>query len=184
MRSGLGPGFKTIILMMINPAAVLKSAAAKIPWIFSICVSAVAFALFFLQTALDLYKTGQKGIAFVVLSAISGVAYGSILIPFLGAVIWLILKIFRTDKSPVWAISTFCLSYSGALVYGALGIIFSLVLGWRTAVAFGVTGVLWATGPIISCIREMTGGKTILAVFLSVLAGITVLFSWSIFGSI
>lgn len=184
MKTSIGPAFKTIILMMINPAAVLKSAAAKIPWIFSICISAVAFALFFLQTALDLYKTGQKGITFVVLSTLSGVIYGSILIPFLGAAIWMILKVFKTDKSIKWAVSTFCLSYSGALVYGVLGIIFSLVLGWRTAVAFGVTGVLWATGPVISCIREMTGGKTVLAVFLSVLAGITVLFSWSFFGVI
>lgn len=180
----IGPSFKTIILMMINPAAVLKSAAARIPWIFSICVSAAAFALFFLQTALDLYKTGQKSISFVFISAISGIVYGTVLIPFLGAAIWIILKLFKTDKNITWAVTTFCLSYSGALVYGVLGVVFSLALGWRTAVAFGVTGVLWATGPVISCIREMTGGKTILAVFLSVIAGITVLFSWSFFGSI
>jgi len=33
-------------------------------------------------------------------------------------------------------------------------------LGCRTSIAFGVTGVLWATGPIIMSIREMSGGKS------------------------
>jgi len=64
--------FKTIISMMINPASALKSAISNIPRFFSIAVSAAAFDLFFLHTGLDLYKTGQKGMGFVILSAGAG----------------------------------------------------------------------------------------------------------------
>jgi len=82
------------------------------------------------------------------------------------------------------AVSVFCLCYSGALIYGLFGLIFSLALGWKTAVAFGVTGVLWATGPMIHTIRRMTEGKTALSIVLSTVAGIAILVSWSLFGRI
>lgn len=175
---------KTIISMMISPASVLKSAILGIPWFFSLAVTAVAFGLFFLQTGLDLYKTGQKSIEFAILSAGAGVVYGITVIPLLGALIWCILKLAKSDKSIGWAISSFCLSYSGALIYGICGLIFSFLIGWRTSIAFGVTGVLWATGPIIVSIREMTGGKSVFSIPLATFVGIVVLFTWSFFGRI
>lgn len=176
--------FRAVVAMMLSPAFVLKSAFNHIPKAFSLAVSALAFALFFLQTGLDLYKTGQKGLMFVFLSLGAGFLYGAVVIPLLAALIWLILKVLRNNKSLSWAVASFCFSYSGALIYGVLGLIFSLVLGWRTSIAFGVTGVLWATGPLIAALREMTGGKTALAVFLSTLAGVAVLYTWSFFGRI
>lgn len=179
-----GFGFRTIVSMMISPGTVLKASLAEMPLFFSLAVSASAFALFFLQTGLDLYKTGQQGMQFVVLSAAAGILYGAAVIPLLGAVVWLILKLAKTEKSVKWGISSFCLSYSGSLIYGLFGIVFSLLLGWRTSVAFGVTGVLWATGPMIAAIREMTGGKAAAGIALSTIAGAFVLFSWSFFGRV
>lgn len=82
------------------------------------------------------------------------------------------------------AVSSFCLSYSGALIYGVLGIAFSLILGWKTSLAFGITGVLWAIGPIIITIRELTGGKNSLSVPIAALVSAVVLISWSAFGNL
>ncbi|MBU7006563.1 hypothetical protein [Phosphitispora fastidiosa] len=175
--------FRTIVGMMINPAGALRGAFSN-KWYLSAGVSALAFCLFFVQTGLDLYKTGQKEMDFVLISAGAGVAYGLVMIPLLGAVMWLILKAARTDKSLMQAISAFCLSYSGALIYGLLGIVFSLALGWKTSVAFGVTGVLWAIGPMMFTIRELTGGKNALSVPLATAVGAAVLISWSIFGNL
>lgn len=175
---------RTIFGMMISPGATLKTAVTGLPWFFSLLVSGLAFLLFFIQTGLDLYKTGQQGIGFVLLSAGAGAVYGITIIPFLGLLIWLVLKAAKCEKGPGWAVSSFCLSYSGALIYGIMGLVFSLALGWRTSIAFGVTGVLWATGPIIAGIREMTAGKNALGILLSTLAGAAVLFSWSFFGTI
>lgn len=175
---------RTIFGMMISPAATIKGAMSGIPWMLSVTVSSVAFGLLFLQTGLDLYKTGQKELSFIILSGAAGVVYGLIAIPLMGALIWAILKLAKSDKGIKWAISSFCLSYSGALIYGLLGIAFSLLLGWKTSVAFGVTGVLWAMGPMIVTIREMTNGKNSLSIPIATLAGILVILSWSLFGNV
>lgn len=176
--------FRTILGMMVNPAGTLKNALLSTKWYFSVAISALAFGLFFGQTGLDLYKTGQKGMSFVWLSGAAGIAYGLLAIPLIGFFIWTILKLFRADRKVKETISSFCLSYSGALVYGVLGITFSLALGWKTSVAFGVTGVLWAIGPMIITIRELTGGKNALSVPLATAVGAVVLISWSVFGNL
>lgn len=175
---------RTIFGMMINPAGTLKSVILSTKWYFSVTVSALAFTLFFGQTGLDLYKTGQKGLGFVWLSGATGVLYGIIVIPLLGLLIWTVLKLSKANRKVSETISLFCLSYSGALIYGVLGLIFSLVFGWKTSVAFGVTGVLWAIGPMIVTIRELTGGKNALSVPIATVVGVLVLFSWSFFGNL
>lgn len=184
MKVAKVPVLHTVISMMLSPAVILKTTLAGIPWFFSLAVSALAFALFFLQTGLDLYRTGQKQLVFALGSAGAGAVYGETVIPLLAAAVWAILKITRTDKPIGWAVSSFCLSYSGALVYGLVGLLFSLLWGWKTSVAFGVTGVLWATGPLIVAVREMTGGNLVLSVFFATVAGLVVLLTWSVFGQI
>lgn len=173
---------RTIFSMMINPKEALKGAISGTKWYFSLLVSGLAFALFFLQTGLDLYKTGQKGMGYVLLSAGGGFAYGVVAIPLISVIAWVVLKAAKSDKDILWTISSFCLSYSGALVYGILGLVFSLVLGWRTSVAFGVSGVLWAIGPMIITTREMTGGKIGVSVPVATVFSGLVLISWAIWG--
>lgn len=175
---------RVILGMMLSPASVLKSAVAEMPWGFSLAVSSAAFCLFFLQTGLDLYKTGQKEIGFVILSAAAGAAYGLIFIPFAGAVVWTMLKLAKSQKELKWVVSSFCLSYSGALVYGITGILFSLAFAWKTSVAFGATGVLWAAGPMIVAIRATTDGKNVLSIPIATAVCGVVLLSWSMFGQL
>lgn len=175
---------RIIFGMMISPSSMLKEAVSEKRWYLSVAVSAAAFALFFLQTGLDLYKTGQKGAAFAVAAAIAGAVYGAVIIPVIGAVSWLILKLAKTEKGIKWGISSFCLSYSGTLIYGIMGLIFSLLLGWKTAVAFGVAGVLWAIGPMIATVRSMAQGKSNLSILIATLASCFILLSWSVFGYI
>ena len=176
--------WRIILNMMFNPALALKQSVSKVSWQFSLGVSSLAFLLFFLQTGLDLYKTGRQSMIFAIITAGVGGLYGIIVIPILGLVVWLVLKLFKTSKDMKWTISAFCLSYSAALIYCSFGIIFSLVLGWRTSVAFGITGVIWAVGPMMTTIREMTGGKTFVSILLSTIISAIVLLSWSLIGGI
>ena len=55
---------------------------------------------------------------------------------------------------------------------------------WKTSVAFGVTGVLWAIGPMMITIRELTGGKNSLSVPIAAIVSAVVLISWSAFGNL
>lgn len=176
--------FKTIFGMMINPSGTIKNALLSTKWYLSVAVSALAFGLFFGQTGLDLYKTGQKGWDFVLISGTIGILYGLIIIPFLCFFIWTLLKVSKGKNSIKETVSAFCLSYSGALIYGLFGLVFSLVLGWKTSIAFGVTGVLWAIGPMIITIRNLTEGKNALGIPIATAVGVLVLISWSIFGNL
>lgn len=174
--------FQMVISMMMSPGTVIKNAVAGVSFYFSMFVSGLAFGLFFFQTGLDLYKTGQQSIWFAIAITLIGAVFGMTAVPAMAAFVWIISKVFGGDKTIKWTVSAFCLSYSGALVYCILGIAASLFLGWRTSVAFGVTGVLWATGPIITTIREMVGGKVLLCVLLAAATGSMVLFCWSFIG--
>ena len=178
------PIISTILSMMISPGKAMKSKIDQIPWYLAIIVSGLAFGLFFMQTGLDLYKTGLRGSSIIILSLGAGMAYGLIGIPLIGAILWVVLKMFKGDKSLTWTITSFSLSYSGAMIYGLFGLVFSLVFGWKTAIAFGVGGVLWATGPIITTIREITKGKSSLGIILATIIGALVLISWTLLGKI
>lgn len=175
---------RTIFGMMINPSGTIKNALLSTKWYFSVAISGLAFGLFFVQTGLDLYKTGQKGFEFVLISGGTGILYGIVAIPMIGALLWAILKMYKSDKDIKTTVSSFCLSYSGALVYGTLGLLFSLAFGWKTSIAFGVTGVLWAIGPMIIGIREMTKGRNGMSIPIATVISVVVLVSWSIFGNL
>lgn len=170
--------------MMINPAGSLRAALSGTRWYFSVLVSVLAFGLFFLQTGLDLYKTGQKDFSFVFAALGTGAAYGLVVIPLVGVFIWVILKAAHIEETVFQVVSAFCLSYSGALIYGIIGTIVSLSFGWKTAIAFGVTGVIWAVGPMMYTIRELTSGKTFLSIFISAVVGFAVLVSWGYLGNL
>jgi hypothetical protein len=176
--------FRTVFSMMFNPSKAIKDAVHGSRWYYGMVVSSLAFGLFFVQTGLDLWKTGQKGMGFVFLSLLIGLGYGIVVIPGISLVAWLFLKLFKSPKEIKWTVASFCLSYSGALVYGFLGLIFSLIFQWKTAIAFGVSGVLWAIGPMIITVREMTEGKVALSVPVATVYAALVLLSWAYFGQL
>lgn len=175
---------RTVFGMMINPAGTVRQAVSGTRWYLALVVSALAFGLFFGQTGLDLYRTGQKEFSYLLLSIGIGLAYGLLFIPLLAAAAWLVLKAARNDLSIGNAVASFCLSYSGALVYGIVGLAFSLALGWKTSVAFGVAGVLWATGPMMIAVRELSSGRKGLGIPIATVIGAIVLATWSLLGNL
>lgn len=170
---------KASLIMITNPAAILKSKMKRVPWQIALIIPGSAFALFFLQTGIDLYRTGSISMIRVILILLLGLIYGTIGVASLSAICFLITKSMGTTKDLNWTISTFALGYSGTLIYGLTGLIFSFLLGWNTAVAFGITGVLWALRPMMATIRHMTNGNTTISVILSTTCGTVLLFGWA-----
>lgn len=176
-KSGKNP-IGMIFTMMMNPKAAIDSGLSNFPWFVSVLISSLAFGTFFLQTGLDLYKTGQEAFAYVLIQLALGLAFGAVFIPLVGLLIWPLIKFKKGELKFTESISLACLSYSGTLVYGIVGLIFSLALGWKTALAFGATGVLWSMGPLMVGIRSATKGDTVLAVIITTLVGAAILFAW------
>jgi hypothetical protein len=174
---------RAALAMMINPGAVMQKAVGRIPWPFSLSISALAFMLFFLQTGLDLMRIGLKSIGFVVLLSVEGLLFGSLGIALLALIAWGITRLFKGDKPIGWAISAFGLGYCSTLIFTVLGIFFSLFLHWNTSVAFGVSGVLWATGPMVSSIRQMSHENTTLSVIVATICSALLLFGWALLGN-
>jgi hypothetical protein len=174
---------RAALAMMINPGSVLQKAVAKIPWPFSLSISALAFMLFFMQTGLDLMRIGQKGAGFVVLLSVEGLLFGSLGIALLAVIAWAITRLFRGTKPIGWAVSAFGMGYCSTLIFTVLGMFFSLVLHWNTSVAFGVTGVLWATGPMIASIKQMSRENTALSVIVATVCSGLLLLGWALLGN-
>lgn len=174
----------SVFKMMMRPMDMVNDKIDSVPWVFSLLVSATAFGLFFLLTGLDLFKTGQKGIVFVMTSVGGGIIYGLVVIPLFGAIGWLVMKVFKTDKTLTWTIRAICMSYGSALIYGIVGLIFSLFFNWKVSIAFGLTGVLWAIGPMFYTFRKMSREHFAVSLILSTIIGGAVIYSWSFFGSI
>lgn len=175
---------RSAIIMMFNPGEIVKSNIAGIKWPFSLMISMGAFIIFFLQTGLDLMRTGQKQPPFVLLLVLEGAVFGFAGVGFLAALSWAVARVFHGDKTFQWVVTAFGLSFCSLLVYGLIGLPASLLLNWNTSIVFGVTGVLWATGPIISTIREMLRGKTAISIIMATLCCSLLLLGWSLLGNI
>ncbi len=167
-----------ILTMMMNPKAAIESGLSHFPWFVSLLISSLAFGTFFIQTGLDLYKTGQEPLTYVLIQLVLGLAFGAIVIPLIGLLIWPIIRLKKGTLKLTESISLACLSYGATLIYGIVGLCFSLLLGWKTALAFGATGVLWSLGPLMISLRTATKGDTVLAVVLTTLVGAAILFAW------
>ena len=110
--------------------------------------------------------------------ALYGAAYGTAGIAAIGLVAWALSKFIGGDQPPGWVIRAVALSYSSGLVYGAAGLVFNLFFKWNTSVAFGVTGVLWALGPMMAVFRNLSKGKIAGSVALASICGALVLLGW------
>ena len=171
--------WKSILLMMVNPAGVLKKRIVSVSFVWALAVSGTAFTLFFLQTGLDLNRNGKPGPLVVVLASI-GLIYGTVIVAAIAMVAWQLTRLFGGAKSLDWSIKAFALGYSPALIYATLGLLVNAIFHWKTAIAFGVTGMLWALGPMIAAIKEMTDQKTALSMVIATLCGGMLLLGWSL----
>lgn len=155
---------------------------SRVPWPYSMLVSGLSFTLFFLQTGLDMMRSGQIGTATMILITMLGLLYGTAGVALLAVMAWALSQAGERGYTVDWAISTFALGYSATLVYSLTGLVFSLALGWKTAVAFGVTGVLWALRPTLFTIKQMSGERTAFSIALSTLCGAILLLGWALLG--
>lgn len=176
------PRWKVALKMIANPGEVIKNQMTQVPWPFSLLVSGLAFTLFFLQTGLDMYRTGQIEVLYLILITVLGLFYGTVGVALIAVLAWALSQASERNYTIKWAISSFSMGYSATLVYALLGVIFSLTLGWKTAVAFGVTGVLWALRPAMFTIRQMSGERVAFSIALTTLCGAILLFGWAQLG--
>jgi hypothetical protein len=182
---------KAGFLIFVNPGGALKGALAQVPIPLALGVSGAAFGLFFLQTGLDLLRVGQPtlprlamiGNGGVVGLCLLGVVYGTIGVAVLGAIAWVSTRPLGATLALDATVRAFALGYCPALVYALFGIVMNVAFGWNTALAFGVTGVLWAIGPMIATLREMLGGRTWPSVILATILGGLTLFGWALLGT-
>ena len=174
------PGWRAVLAMMLSPGSVIERLVGETSWLAALGVSGLAFALFFFQTGLDLARNASGGIGQAVLLGAAGLLYGTAGVGLVGAIAWALAKPFGARRSPWWTVRAFAIGYSPALIYSALGLPFNLFLGWNTSVAFGVTGLLWALGPMMAAIRSLTDGRTGVSVVLATACGGILLYGWAL----
>jgi len=173
-------GLKSTFQVMLNPGYVIRELLAGVPIPFALSVSGLAFTFLFLQTGLDLWRTGAKSPAGVAGLTFLGTLYGTVGVVLMATLAWAVSKPLSGACGLEWTLRAFALSYSPALIYAALGLFFNLAFGWHTAIAFGATGVLWALAPLIFASREMLGGRLWAGIVMSTLCGGLILFGWAL----
>ncbi|MDY6794160.1 MAG: hypothetical protein SWK76_02580 [Actinomycetota bacterium] len=154
----------------------------RVPWPVSISISGLAFTLFFLQTGLDMHRVGTASARVAAAYTFLGTAMGTAGVALVAAVAWAMARLLGGERSPEWTVRAFCLAYTSTLIFCTVGIIFNLAFGWNTAVAFGVTGALWALYPIIAICREMTGDRLAASLIITTICGGLVLGGWALLG--
>ena len=168
----------SILLMMVNPGQMLTQGLGKVSWPFALSVSGAAFALFFFQTGLDRWHVDRLSAVRCLLLGLLGGVYGTVGIAAIGLVAWALSKLIGGDRPPGWVIRAIALSYSSALVYAVVGLVFNFGFKWNTSLAFGVTGVLWALGPMIAVFRQISKGNLAGSIVLATICGALVLLGW------
>jgi hypothetical protein len=188
---------RTLLGVFLNPGAAVAGALADTSPVFALAVSGSAFALFFLQTGLDEARGGLTAIpplglgdaaGVVALTAI-GALYGTIGLALVALIAWGIVRLagdalhLASPITPGAAVRAFALGYAPALLYCLFGLVCNVGLGWRTSIAFGVTGLLWAIGPAIATLRRMLDGRVWPSVILATLVGGAMLAGWAYLGT-
>lgn len=166
------------ILKYFNPAALSEEEIDKISLTSVIGVSGLTYSLFFLQTGLDQKKAGTKTLVEAFILAIKGLGIGTIGLIGLSCLIFIIMKIFSCKVSLNVLIKSFALSYTTPLISIFLGLLLNIFLDINTALAFGVSGVLWSLNPLFRIIRNYTNDNLNLSLIISTVTGLLILFTW------
>ena len=173
-----------LLAVMFNPGGLNQEQLSTVKWSLVLLIPGLAFALFFMQTGLDQMKVGHLDGTDTLLLTVLGLLYGTVGVTLVSLVAWAGTRVFGGKTTITNAIRLLALAYSPTLIYVTLGILANLMFDWRTTVAFGVTGVLWAIGPMITGLRKMTDGKTTASVILATICGALLLLGWSILGGV
>ncbi len=166
-----------MIRYMFNPAKLInENMKGKGAWV-AFLFSGLAFALFFLQTALDKGSPVLPGI-------VKGSVFGTLGIAIAGAIIWQIVKMAGNSVDLGSIMAAVALSYTSTLVFAVVGLILHFSLGWNTAISCGITGVLSAFGPMSGLIAGLTGEKRTLNIFIVTFTGVYILLFWALLNNI
>ena len=168
--------------MITSPAQTISRQLQGLHWGFALAVSGIAFVLLFLQTGLDLQRAGKIDNTEVLYTALKGLAMGTAGMLVIAAVIWAGSKLWGHTGSIADAVRITGLAFCATLLYSLCGLIINLTLQWNTAVAFGVTGLLWALNPVSAAVKQFTNEKTVPAIVLTTLCGVLLLAGWAYLG--
>lgn len=166
------------MLKYFSPDSISKEDLEKISFIKVLLVSGITYGLFFLQTGLDQIRVGNKTFIEAIILASKGLGIGTIGLIAISIIIFVIIKAFNSETSLSNLIKVCCLSYTTALISLILGLILNIILHFNTAIAFGVTGVLWSLNPLFRVIRKNTKGNLSLSLILCTSIGLLILFTW------
>lgn len=177
--------WRLVFATMAAPAEIIRRHAADLPAPVALLVSGSAFACFFAQTAIDLQRGqawDEAALAGAAVLAASGLLLGTLGVALLAALTWLLTRPLGTDTSFGFTLRAFGLAFAPTLVYGLCGLAAQITLGWPAALAFGVTGYLWALAPLNAAIAELVGERRTASLLLTTLVGATLLLAWAAIG--
>jgi len=177
--------WRVVCATMAAPGEILRRHAAALPAPVALTVSGAAFAIFFAQTAIDLHRGAawdQSAIVSAAVLAGTGGALGTVGVCLLAVLAFVLTRPFGGSATLGWSVRAFGLAYSPTLIYGICGLLAQLVLGWPAALAFGVTGFLWALSPLHATIAELAGGRMWPATILTTVIGGVLLAAWATLG--
>lgn len=176
------PPWKIFFGMITSPGQTISHHLQGLHWGYALAVPGIAFVLLFLQTGLDLQRAGKIDNTGVLYVTLKGLAMGTAGMLVIAAVIWAGSKLWGNTNSIAHAVRTTGLAFCATLLYSLCGLIINLSLQWNTAVAFGVTGLLWALSPVSAAVKQFTNEKTAPAVVLTTLCGALLLAGWAYLG--
>lgn len=171
------PGGAAWWAVIVDPASLVTRRLDGLGVPAALLLSTLAFTTISLQAALDLARSRGDGMAELAALVLRGALLGSVGVAALALAAWLLARPFG-GASPATALRAVGGAYASALVYGLVGLGLNLFLGWNTAVSCGVTGLLWALGPLFLALRELAGGRAGVAALLSTLCGSAMLLGW------
>ncbi len=163
--------------VVVDPSSLVTRSVDGLGVPAALLLSTLAFTTISLQAALDLARSRGDGVAELAGLVFRGGLLGSVGVALLALAAWLLVRPFGS-ASPATALRAVGGAYASALVYGLVGLGLNLGLGWNTAVSCGVTGLLWALGPLFLALRELAGGRAGVAALLSTLCGSGMLLGW------
>lgn len=163
---------------LLNPASLLTAGFGGFGPLAALTVSGLAFATISLQAALDLLRIGVVPAGGALLIVLRGALLGTLGVALVGLIAHPLTRGLGAARPLSQTLAAVALAYGGALVYGLVGLMLNLTLGWATSVSSGLTGLLWSLGPLFAVLRELSGGRVGVAATLSTLGGSALLFGW------
>lgn len=172
------PPWLSTLLMMASPGQLMAQRLSHVSCPFALALSGTAFTLLFLQTGLDLVRAGRADMARAAALTITGAVYGTLGVVAIGLVAWALSRLLGSKHRWAWLIRALALGYATTLVYTSVGLLFNVFFKWNTSVAFGVTGVLWALGPMTVVFRNVMDGQVEGSIVLATVCGGLTLLGW------